>query len=81
MRGWSADEMKDKSSSSLEGDTEENADMEIFERRGDGSVVEAFGTRNAGKSSGQVQGRGQQKGGLQRQRLPAGMEACTKKQQ
>ena len=36
---------------------------------------------NGGKGSGQVQGLGQQKRGLQRQRLPAGMEACTKKKQ
>ena len=34
---------------------------------------------NGGRSSGQVQGRGQQNRGLQRQR-PAGMEACTKQQ-
>ena len=54
--------------------------MERFEPRGDGSMLEEVGGKNGGGSSGQVQCRGQQKRGSQRQRLPAGMEACTKKQ-
>ena len=44
-------------------------------------MLEGVGGKNGGGSSEQVQGRGQQKTGLQRQRLPAGMKACAKKQQ
>ena len=43
-------------------------------------MLDKFGGKNGGGSSGQVQGRGHQKRGLQKQRLPAGMVACTKKQ-
>ena len=53
--------------------------MKRFERRADGSMLEEVGGKNGGGRSGQVQGRGQRKGGIQRQRLPAGMEVRTKK--
>ena len=43
--------------------------------------MEEVSGKNGRESSGQVQGRGQQKRGLQRQMLSAGMEARTKKQQ
>ena len=43
-------------------------------------MLEEIGGKNRGGSSGEVQGRGLQKRGLQRQRQPAGMEACLQKQ-
>ena len=79
VKGWSNEEMKDKPSSSWE----ETRTLFFFlkkKTRGDGSMLEEFDKKNGGCSSGQVQGRGQQKRGLQRQRLPAGMETCAKKQ-
>ena len=80
VKGWSTEEMKDKANSFFWSKTEEMRTLEIFEPRGDGSMLEEVGGKNGGGSSGQVQGRGQQKRGLQRQRLPVGMEAGTKKQ-
>ena len=45
-------------------------------------MLEEVGRENGGRGSGQVQGRGQQEEReLKRQRLPAGMEACTEKQE
>ena len=51
VKGWSTEEMKDKPGSSLAEDTEENEDMEIFEPRGDGSMLEEFGRKNGSRSS------------------------------
>ena len=44
-------------------------------------MQEGVGGENGGRVSGQVQGREQQKRGLQRQRFPVGKEACTSKQE
>ena len=41
-------------------------------------MLEEFGRKNGGRSSGHVQGRRQQKRGLQRQRLSVGMEASAR---
>ena len=77
MKVRSTEEMKEKPSSSLE--------EEMRTWRGlDQEEMDQCWKKLAGNgegSPGQVQGRRQQKRGLQRQRFSTGMEACTKKQQ
>ena len=59
-------EIKDKANSLLE-DDRRNEDMERFEPRGSGSLLEEVGRESGGRGFGQM--------------LSVGMEACTKKQE
>ena len=62
VKGWSTEDMKDKANRSFGGRHRRNEDVESFEPRGNGSMLEEVGGKNGGGSSGQVQGRGQQQG-------------------
>ena len=77
MKGWSTEEMKDKPNSLLEEDTEE---MREWRHMSQEEMDECW-KKLAGRGSGQVQGRGQQKRDSQMQILFIGMETCTKKQE
>ena len=80
-KGWSTGEMKDKPSSSWEEDTEEMRTWRSSNPEEMDQCWKNLAERmEGGRNSGQVQGRGQQKRGSQRERLPAEMEACAKKQ-
>ena len=79
MKGWSTEEMKDKPNSDVEEDTEE---MKKWRCMSQEEVDQCWkkSAEKKGRGSGQVKGRGQQKRGLQWQRILFGMEACTKQQ-
>ena len=64
MKGWSTEEMKDICNNFVEERHGRNGGKEKFEPRGDASMLEEVGGKNGGGSSGQVHGRGQQKGGF-----------------
>ena len=74
--GWSTEEMKDKANNLLEEDTKEMRKWSGMSQEEMDQCWKNLAER-MGRSSGQVQGRGQQKKGSQRQRRAAGVEACA----
>ena len=79
VKGWSTEEMKDKTRSQLEDDTGEMMNWRSMSQENMDQCWKKLAEKNGGRGFGQVQGRGQQKRGLPRQPFWNG-GACEKQE-
>ena len=79
VKGWSTEEMKDKTRSKLEDDTGEMMNWRSMSQENMDQCWKKLAEKNGGRGFGQVQGRGQQKRGLPKQPFWNG-GACEKQE-